>query len=68
MLTRHEVAYAAWYIVLFTLVVGWAAARPALHAALRAAVESENPGSENGGLDVAEHEPEMRRMTQRIAR
>jgi hypothetical protein len=64
MLTRHEAVYAAWYIVLFTLLVGWAATRPALQPALP--VEAGNAGTENpnGGKPDAE----MRRTTQRAAR
>jgi hypothetical protein len=68
MLTRHEAVYAAWYIVLFTLVVGWAATRPALQPALP--MEARNAGAENpnDGKPDGEHELELRRTTQRMAR
>jgi hypothetical protein len=68
MLTRHEAVYAAWYIVLFTLLVGWAATRPALQPALPTEAANVGKANPDGGKPDAEHEPEMRRTTQRMAR
>jgi hypothetical protein len=66
MMTRQELAYAAWYLILFTMVVGWAALRPAVDAAAPAApVSQSRVGAQ---LDVIQHEPEMRRVTQRMVR
>jgi hypothetical protein len=60
MLTRHELVYAAWYILIFALVVGWAALRPVLQAPLPASIGAEN--------HTGEREPEIRRVTQRTIR
>jgi hypothetical protein len=68
MLTRHEAVYAAWYIVLFALLVGWAATRPALQPAVPMEVGNAGAENPNGGKPDAEREPEMRRTTQRMAR
>jgi hypothetical protein len=64
MLTRHEAGYAAWYIVLFTLLVGWAATRPALQPV--SPMEAPNAGAENP--NVGRPDGEMRRTTLRAAR
>jgi hypothetical protein len=66
MLTRHEAVLAAWYIALFTLVVGWAATRPALQPALP--MEAGNAGAQNSNDGKADGEHELRRTTQRMAR
>jgi hypothetical protein len=62
MSTRHELAYAVWYILLFATVVGWAALRQESRSGLPEATTSGNRP------DIAEHETEMRRMTQRMMR
>jgi hypothetical protein len=66
MLTRRELAYAAWYIVLFAIIVGWAMLRPALRSDLPAPIMS---GDMVGApLQVTGREPEIRRVMQHVAR
>lgn len=66
MLTRHELAYAAWYSLLFTMVVGWAALRPAPHFILPVSIMPVDRVA--APLDGGGQEPEKPNAARRILR